>query len=115
MIEKIPLKITTEPRRRVRIAKAAIRHGEDVYTGWRHSDILSHMRYIGLERLSCSGAEQGFVDEDGFFYERYMSAKIAGRCGQITSIKHGTLMSEELWDNDGKPNDAGKPFNPRGY
>lgn len=98
-----------------KIVKAAVKLGDKVYTGWRHADILSHLRHEGHARLSFGSQEdQGFVDNKGWFFDRHQSAKIAAGARQCTwdSIKCKMLLSEDVWDEDGTPRTPGKPYDP---
>lgn len=59
----------------------------------RHHHLLNNKdRPIGVLKLG----EQGFVDENGKFYNRQEAAKHAFDCKQI-SIEKSTLFSEDLW------------------
>lgn len=93
-----------------RLVKAAVRHGCQVYTGWRHSLILRHM--TGLD-ISATQHDHGFVDQYGMFYDRYLAARIAKRAHQIARLPI-MLTSEDLWDDDGTAREPGKPYNPMG-
>ncbi len=108
-IDAFPLAVIP-PERGLRIVKAAVTLGDRVFTGWRHSEILSHLGRIGTPQLSQDA--QGFVADNGSFYNRYQSARIALHARQIKRLPH-VLTSEDLWDNDGTPRDGG-PYNPMG-
>ncbi len=86
--------------RDVRSHRAAVRFGDKVYTGWRHSEIIKHVHALGKGYTTQD--DQGFVDQRGNFYSRYQSARIAYRAKQ-TKILHPILISEDLWENDGTP------------
>jgi hypothetical protein len=104
--EKIPLKRVQRPSG-VPIVKAAVIVGEDVYTGWRHAHIMVHIHsQEGLASHSIGQDDQGFVDADGCFYNRYQSARIALKNGQTKRL-HNLLTSEDLWDNEGVPHPQG--------
>lgn len=94
----------------VRIVKAAIRHGEQVYTGWRHSEIIQHLNRLDI---LTAQEDQGFIDQYGVFYGRYQAARIALHAKQIARLTP-LLTSEDLWDNDGTPREVGEPYNPAG-
>lgn len=122
-IEVLPLVLPPENRQewpdRVdhKIVKAAIKFGDRVYVGWRHAYILDYLRNEGHERMSFGHQDdQGFINHLGWFFDRQMSAKIASGSRQCTwdQIKAMTLLSEDLWDGDGKPHPPGKPFDPMG-
>ncbi len=105
-VEQIPFKVL-DPRQwperhEHRIVKAAVRVGETVYIGWRHAVIMRHVTSQGAADYIDQDM-QGFVDNLGNFHSRYMSAKIACRARQIRDIRLSTLLSEELWDEDGTP------------
>lgn len=100
-IAVIPLKVCDEePARGTRIVKAAVRHGDLVYTGWRHSEIIRHVAALGKEYTPQE--DQGFVDSLGNFHNRWRAGQIAAIARQAP-FRHGTLISEQLWDADGNP------------
>lgn len=78
------------------IKHAAIKQGNIVYVGKRHSDCFSTMYECGVDKV---GAIQGFVTDDGEFLDRYNAAKHALRCGQIRNLKfhQNELFSEDLY------------------
>ncbi len=97
-----------------KIVKAAVKMGDKVYIGWRHSHILGYLREQGFERLSFGAQEdQGFIDQLGWFLSRELAAKIAYGSRQCTQVKCGMLLSENVWDEDGTPR-PDKPFDPMG-
>jgi hypothetical protein len=106
-----------------KIVKAAIKFGDKVYVGWRHIHILDHLRHEGHDRLSFGSQEdQGFINNLGWFFDRYMSAKIASGARQCTwsQIRAKTLLSEDLWDEEGTPHPPkpafdSKDLGERGY
>ncbi len=112
MIERIPFVSIQPPQEPFRIVKAAVKHGDQVYTGWRHADIISHLRTLRDDSY-VSQDDQGFVDQHGSFYNRYQSARIAYRARQILKIPP-TLTSEDLWEADGTPREPGEPYDPMG-
>ena len=85
----------------IRLVKAAIWWGENVYIGWRHSEILQYMKSLGLPRVR-ENEHQGFVDQDGQFHHRKRCSYIAVRNKQVKEFKR-VLTSEDLWGNFGKP------------
>lgn len=109
-IQSSPLVIIQPPRMPLKIVKAAVRSGDQVFTAWRHSDILVHLGRAGTPQSDPEA--QGFVADNGSFYNRYQSARIAYRARQIAHVPK-VLTSEDLWDADGTPRD-GKPYNPAG-
>lgn len=102
VIDEIPFKTTDEPAFRTRIAKAACYHGTRCFVGWRHGDILQQA--FAPRRLKMTQECQGFIDEQGFWWDRRMSAIIVARVYQagIREVRD-PLISEMLWDNDGNP------------
>lgn len=99
MIDKIPFVPHWYPyRREAKLAKAAIRLGDVVYTGWRHDQILSFMYGAGCARPHID--DQGFIDERGDFYDRLSGAALLHSRG--IPVERTPLMSEDLWDNEGK-------------
>jgi hypothetical protein len=80
---------------------AAVILGDRCFIGWRHADIMSHMRSIGLLK-TVTQEQQGFVDAEGFWWSRRHSKGIAGRCRQLRNVPH-TLTSEHLWGPEGEP------------
>lgn len=77
------------------IVAAAIRVNGNIYIAKRH-DIL--FKLFG-SLMKCHPAEQGFVDEHGYFYDRQAAAKAAAYAGQ-TYEDTITLMSEDLIAQD---------------
>lgn len=91
-----------------KIVKAAIKVGDEIFTGWRHSDI----RNIIIKEKSMSQEEmkkimnpwnQGFVTENGIFLTRTQAYSYGQFMGQVGSIIGSELTSEDLWDNYGNP------------
>lgn len=105
----IPLKTKDAPDEDARLAHAACYHGETCFIGWRHGDILGD--FFKPNGLKMTNECQGFVDQHGFWWSRWKSARIAHRAGQITDIPN-TLTSEELWDRGGRARVPGVPFDP---
>jgi hypothetical protein len=84
-----------------RIVRAAVVIGEVVYTGWRHSEIGSHVaRTLGV---AITDEQRGFIDHLGNFHDRRSAAKIALGSRQVLSVRAMTLLSEDLWDENGVP------------
>lgn len=72
---------------------SALRKDNVIYTGKRHCDI-----FIQRPMGELRNAEQGFIDEDGNFYNRKDAEVYARNCGQLTKqIIDGELTSEDLW------------------
>lgn len=105
MIEKIPHKPFDGEVDGVKIVKAAVKCGEDVYIGWRHAYIMADLVTIGVITMKnkMTGEMQGFVNQHGQFISREISKCIVLFNRQITEIRGYTLCSEDLWENDGSP------------
>lgn len=83
-----------------KIVEAAIRLEDGrILTGHRHSDIIYHPDNKELAEqgwFKRSKSEQGFVDEDGNFWNRYQAGCRAYRMGQ-TKTRILNLLSEHLY------------------
>ena len=82
--------------RKKMIVLAAIKKDGIVYIGQRHSDILcNERRPFGFLKNGI----QGFVDQEGKFYNRHDAAKHAFTCGQLPHDKTcpDIIVSEDLW------------------
>ena len=82
----------------LRIVAAAIKHNGKIYTGKRHAEI---MRVIWDETpedpaFIPSGENQGFIDNNGTYWNRFQSCAIANRAGQTTKCGK-EITSEDLW------------------
>jgi hypothetical protein len=102
----LPLKYNREhppaiERENIKIVAAAIRQGDKVYTGWRHSEIIYYMKENGCNYVSQD--DQGFIDQGGHFYRRSAAKFIVLANKQITETISSTLTSEDLWDREGRP------------
>lgn len=102
-MNKIPLKYNlgcprSIEREDIKIVAAGVRHGEFVYTGWRHAKIILDMRDDGLGYVSQD--DQGFVDQGGFFYRRNAAGVIV-RLNKQADFTGSVLTSEDLWDVNG--------------
>lgn len=78
----------------LRIIKAAVRQGARVWIGTRHSEIIPVVYAETGERVTQD--QQGFVADDGNFYNRFQSGAIAFGSGQ-TPVRYECLLSEHLW------------------
>jgi hypothetical protein len=87
-----------------RVVAAAIRWNGKVHTlppPARHHDIIRMIAETRREdRRACLEGDQGFVDEDGNFLNRYEAKAVAEQNGQI--LQNGApilpqLFSENLW------------------
>lgn len=113
MINVEPLLVLGEknsPAGDSRLVKAAVRYLDHVYTGWRHSEIISHLNSLDAPTTQD---DQGFIDQHGVFYGRYQAARIALRARQIARLTP-MLTSEDLWDDNGTPREVGKAYDPMG-
>ncbi len=108
-IVSIPFVSVQPPPKPYKIIKAAVKFGDLVFIGWRHSDIITHVHALG--KGYTTQEDQGFVDQHGNFYNRYQSARIALRARQITKLP-SVIMSEDLWDKYGKARTPGEPYEP---
>ncbi|MFA7219023.1 MAG: hypothetical protein WC119_00660 [Synergistaceae bacterium] len=89
------------------IVQAAIKYKATYYTGWRHCSIGLKM----LEDKVCNrpypgSNAQGFITNTGRFVSRQEAFSIAKDSGQlIPEFLEDTklLLSEMLWDKNGKP------------
>jgi hypothetical protein len=108
MIDIIPLKYNSGwprviEREDIKIVKAAIRQDDKVYTGWRHAEIMYHMKEIGCKPVRQED-DKGFIDQMGHFYRRSAAGVIVRLNKQVTEfINQTVLTSEDLWDNEGNP------------
>ncbi len=93
-----------------RIVKAAVKFGNDVYTGWRHDQVIIHIHALG--KGYTTQEDQGFVDNLGCFHTRWSACVVAMNCRQLKSGEVHDVSSEELWDKDGNPRTPGKPYHP---
>ena len=102
-VECIPLKYDRDcDKRDIKLVKAAVVDTDDkVYIGWRHWEILHHMKSIGCERRSTTD-DQGFVDQYGNYYRRKVCSSITFANGQLKEFKD-PVLSEYLWDDEGNP------------
>lgn len=85
----------------LRIVAAAIkRHGDPVvFTGVRHGHIIKSMVDVGYltdMNRPVLGTEQGFIDNEGTYWNRAEALVIAMAADQVSS-EHSTLYSEDLW------------------
>lgn len=104
MIEKIPYMSMPNNKkvRDIKLVKAAIVCGADVYTGWRHAHIIQYLASHDLIHSKVTQDQQGFIDQDGVFYRREGCSGIAFMNGQTKTFIN-TLTSEDLWDVNGNP------------
>jgi len=81
-------------REDLRITEAAVKRGDKLWTGRRHSEIIGRVFEETGQRVTQE--EQGFVADDGEFYNRFQSGSIAYSAGQ-TKTRKQHLLSEDLW------------------
>jgi hypothetical protein len=74
------------------IVKAAIKKGDQVYTGSRHHLIIHEHRGM----FKTKDSVQGFITDTGEFLNRQQASEHAFNCGQIKE-NVGNLLSEDLW------------------
>lgn len=94
------------------ILAAAIKYkiektGEEVVLcGCRHGDIFQQLRALGFEPgKGYKELEQGFIDHNNKFMDRYFAFFHAHRCGQLSQkiydekskLDKPQLISEDLW------------------
>jgi hypothetical protein len=80
----------------MRIAWAAVKIGDEIWTGTRHGIIMSQIREQMADAPRITQEMQGFVDDEGRFWNRFQSGAIAFDAGQ-TATRKETLLSEDLW------------------
>lgn len=80
----------------MKIIDAAIERDGVIYRGRRHYSIIKNMVEAGC-KPPIKQSEQGFVDENGKFYDRLMAKEVAKRAGQIPKTFNKVLLSEDLW------------------
>jgi hypothetical protein len=78
----------------MRIVAAAVKVGDKLYTGIRHSVCIRDAIADGVPHVDRD--MQGFVANDGKFYNRFQSGAIAFRAGQ-TGVRKQELTSEDVW------------------
>ena len=102
-VECIPLQYnTTLDKDEIKLVKAAVLDTDGkVYTGWRHWEILHHMKSIGCARRGTTD-DQGFVDQHGNYYRRVVCGSITFANGQLKEFKN-PVLSEYLWGENGEP------------
>ena len=78
------------------IVASAILHCGIIFTGVRHSEIISDLIRLGYEK-PIPNHEQGFIDDKGKYLNREESEVYAFDCGQIIDTIGSVLTSEDLW------------------
>ena len=83
----------------MRLIAAAVKHRGVVFTGVRHGHIIKDLVDLGLiseAERPLSADCQGFIDENGNYYQRKDARQVALKAGQIEP-GHSTVYSEDLW------------------
>lgn len=80
-----------------RIVAAAIKTGQNIFTGPHHSTIIHYM--VACAKIKPVTGEQGFVTDQGRFVNRKEARFIAIASNQVKSedTSEFGLMSENLW------------------
>lgn len=79
------------------IVQAAVRRGETIFAGRRHSDCIYQAIRQGWEPPVLQ-SEQGFLDDQGKHYTRSEALIEALKCGQVSKDRLPVMLtSEELW------------------
>jgi len=82
------------------IKAAAIKIGDVIHTlpaPNRHHHIIAQIGETSNGLLIARGT-QGFIDDEGEFYDRVSAGEHALRCGQIRELDNAPqLFSEDLW------------------
>lgn len=79
----------------MKITRAAVKIGDKVYEGRRHSDCIKLAVSDGAARVYQD--QQGFVLDTGEFIDRKTAAAIAIENGQAIKPVGKILFSEDLW------------------
>lgn len=79
-------------------AAAILTKDNKIWTGKRHSDIISKIHMETHEYVSYSDTQQGFLSDDGRFLNRTQAMAVAHQAKQL--IKEKTLHPRELFSED---------------
>lgn len=65
----------------------------------RHCDAFLILKEFGYSRNDYDStlSDQGFLDEEGRFYDRIKAKQHAVSCNQIKETPYAELYSEDLW------------------
>ena len=65
----------------------------------RHCDAFLILKEFGYSRddFDSTLSDQGFLDEEGRFYDRVKAKQLAISCNQIKTTPYTELYSEDLW------------------
>jgi len=79
------------------LVKSAIKRDDKIIIGNRHSECIKQAIMEGWEK-PIRQEEQGFIDNEGNYYNRKEATVIAKLSGQINkNFNKNTLLSEYLW------------------
>jgi len=78
------------------IVAAAIKHDGIVFTGARHNEIIHYLIQLGYQK-PIPNNEQGFIDDNGKYWNRHQSRVLAKRSNQLNWDHRRVLTSEDLW------------------
>ncbi len=80
------------------IIASAIKYKGVIYPGKRHHNCIATIHDIFGNAKDIENV-QGFIDENGNFYDRGRALKIAIQCGQMKVLKDetGLLYSEDIF------------------
>ncbi len=80
----------------MRIKEAAIVFKGSIWTGLSHSDIIRDI-VLATKGEFVRGEMQGFVADNGGFYDRVDAGKIALAAGQVKRLRNSKMLfSEDL-------------------
>ncbi len=79
----------------MRIKEAAIVFKGSIWTGPSHHEIIKDI-VLDTKGEFVRGEMQGFVADNGGFYDRYDAGKIALAAGQVKKLRGQMLYSEDL-------------------
>ncbi len=81
----------------MRIKEAAIVFENKIWTGPSHSEII-RIIVLATKGKLVRGEMQGFVADNGGFFDRVDAGKIALAAGQVKKLRGQMLYSEDLLD-----------------
>lgn len=93
-----------------RITAAAIRLGEELFTGRNHTEAIMNMEEMVPEWETLNiRPEDGFVTNTGRYVERDEAGRIANRAGQLSELspdlrREAREHLDANWVNELKPN-----------
>jgi hypothetical protein len=80
-----------------KLVQAAVKRNDMIVTGKRHCDCIKDAVRIYDWDIPIHSHEQGFVDEDGNYYNRKEALEVAISNGQVPKNFKQVLSSEDLW------------------